>query len=133
MSYTDFVRSVSGHALSRINTQDDPGRTQALLHQHVFAALDRVELHIIHQLALLRDDDRLSWLALSSEFDTFIAQHDTDASADYDSPESPRWWPKLAFKAKTVIDSIVGVLGDMLSDRAKRAFLLLKELLDLLH
>lgn len=135
MSYGDFIGSVSRHARARIDTQEGmPGNREAReLQAHVTVALDRVELSVVRALALLREDDNPSWSALNSEFDLFTAQHDTDVSMDYDDPESPRWWPKLAYKAKAVIDSIVGILGDLLSDRAKRAFFLLKELLDLLH
>ena len=42
------------------------------------------------------------------------------------------WWRWFAFKAKAVLDSILGILGEWLSDNAKRAIMLLKELLDLL-
>lgn len=136
MSYVEFIGSVTGHAGRRIATRGDAlgGATARVLLERVEAVIELAYTDAERGLASLQSEDNRSWLALDSEFKTFTAQHDTgEVADDYDDPASPRWWPKLALKAKSVIDSILGVLGDVLSDRAKRAFLLLKELLDLLY
>ena len=46
--------------------------------------------------------------------------------------QTPNPGPWFAFKANAVLDSTLGILGKWLSDNAKRAIMLLKELLDLL-
>ena len=75
----------------------------------------------------LESDDSGAFMTLSAEFDLFVALHPANAS-----PDDPSWWARFSGKAKAVLDSLLGILGDWLSDGAKRAIWLLKELLDLL-
>ena len=78
-------------------------------------------------MVMLESEDSGAFMTLSAEFDLFVALHPSHAPDD-----DPSWWARFSGKAKAVLDSLLEILGDWLSDGAKRAILLLKELLDLL-
>lgn len=133
MSYERFVDSVSfliGARLGTLSNESPLVRDSAgLLWERVHFGFTRTQGDVQQGMDHLGSEDYAAQNALNAEFDFFARQHE-DLRPNSEGSDS--WWPKFAMKAKSVVDSIVGILGSWLSDTTKRAFLLLKELLDLL-
>lgn len=137
MSYGSFIAFVVSRVQERIDTsQHGEAATQAAVFwERLLTVLAGTEGDITEGIERLREADEQAWLAFGSGLAFFVVQNavgaPTGAAAD-GRAAGTRWWRLFAFKAKAVLDSLLTLAGDWLSDDAKRALALLKELLDLL-
>lgn len=134
MSYASFIAFVVSHVQERIDTsQDGEAATQAVVFwERLLAMLASTEGNITEGIERLRAADEPAWLALGSGLALFAARNAPSGAGPDGDDAGTRRWRLFAFEAKSVVDSILGLAGDWLSDEAKRALALLKVLLDLL-
>ena len=137
MGYASFIAYVVGHVQERIDAREegDTATQAAGFRERLLPMLASTEGNVAEGIERLRAADEPAWLAFSNGLAFFAGQNASGAPAgtgpDGDAART-RWWRLFAFKAKSVLDSILGLAGDWLSDAAKRALALLKVLLDLL-
>ncbi len=133
MSYESFIKTLSDHARNRLREiGGDAAERGRVFEERVNSGLKASEQSVKNSMRRMRDSDAES--TLNAEFEFFVALHAAGPEGALMSSTGERgtpWWPRFAARAKVVLDSLLDILGKWLSDTAKRAILLAKEMLDL--
>lgn len=127
MNYIDFIKVVTDRAAARAASVEPP---ESKFASAVFERVHEVSEDVTIALNQLSLDDPGAAKALDTEFKHFMATHGNEDEAPQELVEDS--WPAFAEAAQTILRSLKDRLSLVLSQWARRVFILLDELLSLL-